>query len=446
MPHKIFEIDEILRVIIQYTRDISGATTLSLAFCCKSFGEPALSLLWDYKPLNQLTALFPSILTRAPTEEEWKRFRQYTSWIRVLLVDLTPRYATPEVFLLLHLITSSSQNEPTQQAIFPNLRDLKWYGEAYSLVDLPSFVSPILIHLRVDTKTDWGVECLEYAPLEHVINSTISPSNLQSLRLRIYPRHSPSPELPELVVLHLMSLPNLARWRAAQPAPTTLISSPLRPTPSFTQVKSLTLYTWALRSWVSFISILAAEESPAPRAPTFTFGNLTHFDVNPSRGQQCIVSCIFSLTNSDISLLADALPRLQWLNLGAPCSLNACQTTFRSLHTLSTKCPGLRHLCVHINMTTLVQDIKSILGDEPETWGTPADPSVGRRVRSLELQCIHRLPLKANVSVSDLEVVGKVFFAISVTIDEVAILGSSGKLWAEVSERVRALRAQNLDI
>ena len=33
MPHKTFEIDEILRVIAQYTRDISETTTVSLACC-----------------------------------------------------------------------------------------------------------------------------------------------------------------------------------------------------------------------------------------------------------------------------------------------------------------------------------------------------------------------------------------------------------------------------
>ena len=45
MPHRIFEIDEILTVIIWYTRVTSEATTVSLACCCKTFEEPALSLL-----------------------------------------------------------------------------------------------------------------------------------------------------------------------------------------------------------------------------------------------------------------------------------------------------------------------------------------------------------------------------------------------------------------
>ena len=60
MPHKIFEIDEILRVIIRYTGDISVATTASLACCCKSFEEPALGLLWARKPCSTSLPSFQS--------------------------------------------------------------------------------------------------------------------------------------------------------------------------------------------------------------------------------------------------------------------------------------------------------------------------------------------------------------------------------------------------
>ena len=197
MPHKIFEIDEVLRVIVWHTRDISETTTVSLACCCKSFEEPALSLLWVSKPLNDLAALFPSILTRAPTEEEGNRFRQYASWIRVLSVDLAPGYVTQELTLLLDLIASHYTKRAT--TVFPNLCKLTWHGEPSSLTYFPSFVSPILTDLRAHITTRWETRHLpgEYAPLEFVMNSIISPSTLRSLCLDVPPEANPSPEFKQ---------------------------------------------------------------------------------------------------------------------------------------------------------------------------------------------------------------------------------------------------------
>jgi len=465
MPHKIFEIDEILRDIVWYTKHIRETTTVSLACCCKSFEEPALSLLWFSKPFYELAALFPSILTRVPTEEEWTRFRRYASWIRTLSVDRAPGYATQEATILLDLIASHFTKQAT--TVFPNLRNLTWHSEPSSLTFLPSLVSPILTDFRVHIVARWDTKRLPggYSPLELVINSTISPSNLHSLCLNIPPEANPSPELkrgvadlilrcgsaltnfeaefeiPDSAILHLMSLPNLAAWRAVQPAPMELVSSPLRPTVPFTQIEHLSLRTTTPLDWLSFISTLAGEKSlplPVPRTPTFTFGNLTSFDMDAPSGRACLYSCTFPLTDSDISLLAAALPRLEWVHLGAPCFFNTCQTTFRSLHTLSTRCPQLQDLYIHINTATLVQDIGSVF--EEQTQGTGPGSCVGRRSCPLNLRCAHCIPLEANVGVGDLEVVVKGFFAISVTIDvPFTFSDSNSRLWAKISGGIKAL-------
>ena len=475
MPHRIFEIDEILRVIVWYARDTSEVTTVSLACCCKAFEEPALSLLWVNKSLTELLALLPSILTPTarPTEEEWKRFRRYAPWIRVLLVDVTPGYAQ-ELTLLNHF-TLSSTDGLTQQArttVFPNLHSLAWYGEPSSLVHLPYLLSPLLIDLRVRTTIRWDTQHFpgQYAPLEHAINSTISPLNLQSLCLYIPPEANPSPELkrsvadlvlrcgsalegfevefefPESVVLHLMSLPNLKIWRGAQPAPTKLLSSPLRPAVPFAQMEYLAIRTATPHGWLSFINALVGEKSnpsPVPHIPAFSFSNLTNFDMDRPNGQECVSSCTFLLTDSDISLLADALPRLEWIWLGIPCPYNACQTTFRSLHTLSTRCPLLKHLCVHITMTNLIQDIRSVFEEDNEqtgTQGTGPGSSVGRRSHSLHLRYAQHLPLEGNMGIGDLDVIAKGLFDISVTLDmSVTVSNSNSKLWARVSEGIKAL-------
>ena len=482
MPHRIFEIDEILRVIVWHTRNTSEVATVSLACCCKAFEEPALSLLWVSKSgLGDLLPLLPSILapttgpTARPTEEEWRRFRRYASWVRVLLVDVTPGYVTQQESTLINLIAPSSTDGPTQRTttmVFPNLRNLAWLGEPSSLIHLPSFVSPILTDLLVRIMVQWETERIpgEYAPLELIINSTISTSNLGSLCLSIPPEANPSPELkrdvadfvlrcgstlagfevdfelPELVILHLMSLPNLKRWRAAQPPPMELLSSPLRPMVSFAQVEYLSLNTATPRGWLSFIGALVGENShppPVPHVPAFSFKNLTSFDMDRPNGQGCIYSCTFLLTDSDISLLADTLPRLEWVWLGIPCRFNVCQTTFRSLHTLSTRCPLLKYLCIHINTTTLVQDIRSVFeedNEQTETQRAGPGPRVGSRSCPLELRYAHYLPLEDNVGVDDFEVVAKGLFDISATLNMRGTLPDSNSIsWVKVSEGIKAL-------
>jgi len=68
--------------------------------------------------------------------------------------------------------------------------------------------------------------------------------------------------------------------------------------------------------------------------------------------------------------------------------------------------------------------------------------SVGRRSCSLDFQYVHRLPLEGNVGADDLEVVAKGLSDISVTLStSVTGSDSNGKLWAKVSNRIKALRA-----
>ena len=57
MPHRIFEIDEILRIIAWHTKEISESAAISFACCCKAFEEPVLRPLWVHKPLQVLAKL-----------------------------------------------------------------------------------------------------------------------------------------------------------------------------------------------------------------------------------------------------------------------------------------------------------------------------------------------------------------------------------------------------
>jgi len=59
MPHKVFEIDEILKPIAGYVVGLGGSSAIALACCCKAFEEPVLSLYWEDQPLDKLARVLP---------------------------------------------------------------------------------------------------------------------------------------------------------------------------------------------------------------------------------------------------------------------------------------------------------------------------------------------------------------------------------------------------
>ena len=80
-----------------------------------------------------------------------------------------------------------------------------------------------------------------------------------------------------------------------------------------------------------------------------------------------------------------------------------------------------------------------------ETQEESPGPRIGGRNCQLRLPFVHFLPLQANIGVGDLEVVVKGLFDISATVDSVTVPDWNSRLWAKISEGVRALHAQNLD-
>jgi hypothetical protein len=471
-------------------RDISESTAISFACCCKTFEEPVLSLLWACKPLEVLVKLLPSASTHTPEHTsfrpvrgEWKRFQRYASWIRVLFVNVTGEDLAQELLPLLDsLLNTSSLVQPTQHAtrtILPNVCVLMWASHLSFLRYLPLFVSPTLIGFCIRIASCWGAKFTpdDYAPLTHTITSVLLPSTLQSFSLHISSAANPSPELkqaaaelilrcgpplarlevefelPESAILHLMSLPNLTSWGAGQPAPTALISSPLRPTVAFSKVTHFTLETTAPRDWLSFLGHLVGgksnSSSPTPSARNAlyapAFSNLTHLDMDTSRRHGCFGSCAFLLADSDLSFLADTFPHLEWLYLGLPCGYNTCQTTFRSLYTLSTQCLRLQQVCVHLNTTTLIQDILSVFEEQKrqsEVDGHNSKRNLRKRRRHpLHLRFVRYLPLELIVDVGDLEVISKGLFDIFVVFGDVPDLDPNCRFWTKVSQGIKTLQA-----
>lgn len=59
MPHLIFQIDEILRLIAKYVGWVSPPAAIEFARCCRAFEEPALRPLWEYTTLRNLMYVLP---------------------------------------------------------------------------------------------------------------------------------------------------------------------------------------------------------------------------------------------------------------------------------------------------------------------------------------------------------------------------------------------------
>lgn len=98
-------------------------------------------------------------------------------------------------------------------------------------------------------------------------------------------------------------------------------------------------------------------------SPFPLFPNLAVLSVQPYCGRP--VGCTFSLTNQDVVQLSAALPRLEVLVLGHPCSLNTSRTTVSCLLALSVHCKGLSRLGIHLSTANLIGDIKS-LSEDPD--------------------------------------------------------------------------------
>lgn len=61
MPHQIFHIDELLRLIIDELVATNPRTAVALAATCRSLEEPTLSSLWkEQRSLDNLVKVLPN--------------------------------------------------------------------------------------------------------------------------------------------------------------------------------------------------------------------------------------------------------------------------------------------------------------------------------------------------------------------------------------------------
>ena len=292
MPHPIFEIDELLRLVIDELVEASPRTTVSFALTCRSLEEPVLSSLWKERQ-HSLTVLlivlrdltwvsnnnglniavggcsfstdrilyrFHQTIERNPSAEAWARFRRYASWMRKLCLN---SYAnnTSDIFSQL------SHNSPGG-ILCPKLDHLSWDIPGIYIVSgyLRLFFSPSL--KRVDLHGDLP-PC--YLPLEPLVQ-TISflPTSLESLSFpcdwgkeeplrdalsSFICRCGPSlrtfhvrTQLSEAAIHHLMRLPNLRHWSIHQGPPRTV------PTSIFPSLERLCIEDPAAPVWLHLLT------------------------------------------------------------------------------------------------------------------------------------------------------------------------------------------------
>ena len=302
---------------------------------------------------------------------------------------------------------------------FPVLQDLDWCITKFNLLYVDLFLSPHLKKIHIFMAHMWRFSGVPHGfpPFIASTISTLPTSTLEllhvdttclrrvswayfkdsfsSVALRCGPSltqfTSPVP-LSDAAVDHLIHLPHLRTWRVEGPPPTYSTSQlPL----VFPPLAEFILGEGAAPGWLSLFEHLergvSATQGVTPLAKlkgslkylkvrdfnhpclildaafvssVQIFWNLAHLDV----GVDCPCEynegqCTFKLNDGNITKLAMALPRLEYLSLGRPCFENTCTTTVACLLLISVRCPKLERLEIHFNTTNIVEDIQNISWD-----------------------------------------------------------------------------------
>lgn len=265
MPPPFFEIDELLRLVIDELVKTNRRSAVSFALTCRSFEEPTLSSLWKKQtsficllrvmrgftylrnkpgyatavscrdfPVCRIQHQFLQEIGRDHSIAEWARFRRYASWMRGLNISLC---GTPSTDTLSWISCNSPRG-----LLFPELEWLHWdvhvADTVFPFFDL--FLSPSLQRVTLHAESqlfnipqgrvaaltriisvlttsleDLFVECGQEkgGPLEDAMSSFVCRCGPL---LRGFGTYIP---LSEAAIHHLMQLPNLSHWGTSQGPP-----------------------------------------------------------------------------------------------------------------------------------------------------------------------------------------------------------------------------------
>ena len=259
--------------------------------------------------------------------------------------------------------------------------------------------------------------------------------------------------LTEAAVNHILRLKNLRVWLRVHSSPPTASQFPTTLPP----LRDLTISTREAYRLMAWFARGGRRTPDAPNSPlehaglqaTLTdvyfefkvtidaafispfshFPNLTVLEVE----SYCDFDCTFSLKNRDVMELSAALPLLERLCFGLPCSNSSHDTTVSRLLALSAHCKNLLSLWIHFNTTSLVDDIR-FLSEDPEL----------RALRGLPTRCpleffgAGGLPFP-NVTDRDVTTIAEGFMDIFPSISSVKPTMVTG--WRTLDSRIHQLRA-----
>ncbi|KAF9648204.1 hypothetical protein BDM02DRAFT_3129189 [Thelephora ganbajun] len=476
MSQRVFEIDELARLVSHHLVSTNRESAVSLACTCRLLEVPVLSSLWELQDslltlIGALPMMDEEVTEHDSSENTWRRFRRYASWMRRLLLrEEDERWATDDIFN--HLLAGS-----TGGLVCPNLRHLTCYLTTTNARFIPHFLSPHLTHLTIRVRPiyqgivrglppDLGpilqilpTPCLREISIDlglngmdHLKDKTDSMIRRCGDSLRVLSIPIP---LGEAAVCHILRLKHLRIWdRVCSLPPATL-----PPSATFPPLQTLILNRKEAYGWISRLARRERGISDAhdgsleyaglqatlkrlgfcesvPIDATFIspFSLLPNLVILYIR-LNCweVVGCAFSLTNRDIVQLSAALPRLEALDLGPPCPANTCLTTISCFLALSVHCRGLYNSRIHFNTANLVNDIRSLLEDP-----------YFRELRSLPTRCSLKfffagsLPFPPGTSDEDVTTIAAGLIDIFPSI--LSILSHDSPGWMLLRSRVRELQ------
>jgi len=260
MHHRVFEIDELVRLISRHLVSTHRTSAVSLACASRSLEESALSSLWELQDsLATLMGVSPIIDGQVcdrgylpyPTSPRlqatdpdspgsaWHRFRRHVVWMRrLLLKEEDDRWMKADVF---NQILAGS----TSGLVCPNLCFLTFYFTRANKQIIPHFLSPHLTHSAIRVRTSYRNIPRDLLPDPIPILQALPTSRLQELSINLGPNgmdrledeissvvqrcgHSlrllstPAP-LGEAAVYHIVGFKNLRVWNTVcSPPPSTL--------------------------------------------------------------------------------------------------------------------------------------------------------------------------------------------------------------------------------
>ena len=418
---------------------------------------------------------------RQLTPTERRRLLRYASWVRRIT-----GFVTEDLACFLQVLFRLPADDP-----FPNLRELHGWIKPALLHFLHRFMSPRLTVFSVYVDIDDRLGCSGYGSLTDAI-SVIPGTPLRRFSLGEYQWENASTkfrqevsamvlrcgpalnyldagvELSEQAMLHVIQLPHLHTLKLAHESPPDITNAFLQDTIILPSVHSLTLTTPTAHAWLPFLNDLRWRQPTATTTwghsqsqvqigiysslkelycgcgevpkraivkQALTFKNLTTLEV----GRFCPADgCSFDLTDNDLISITKALPRLRKLLLGHPCWLNTCQTTFKSLLTLSANCVGLTELIVHFNTIDIVEDVKSLLETEDLNVQTP------RKGPRCEVTSLPVFLTPLVVDKPDTEVLARGFLFVFPMLESIPVCpggrGAASSEWLRVSTAISRLR------